>query len=202
MGAVIDDLYDHEGFGARRLPDGTLTATWTAAAAGFGARRLPDGTLTATWTAAAAGFDAYGAACDCGWRGDEDRPPTDAGYEIALEDWERDHARPLLACTVPARVTRMISDLRTEIGALAKERPAAAQQALREVQAWTDSAMAFGPRHEPTAQSCRPSDPAIAVSWVCRRRPGRPRGAGRLITDSTKVKEEADGRPTPTARRR
>ena len=25
MGAVLEDLYDHEGFAARRLADGTLT---------------------------------------------------------------------------------------------------------------------------------------------------------------------------------
>ncbi|MDQ1539142.1 MAG: hypothetical protein QOE58_3535 [Actinomycetota bacterium] len=122
MGALLDDLYDHEGFSARRLPDGTLSATWTAATADF---------------------DAYVAACDCGWRGEADRPPTDAGYEVAIDDWERDHARPLLARTVPARVTRMIRDLRTEVGTLAKERPAAAQQALSEVRAWTDAMMAL-----------------------------------------------------------
>jgi hypothetical protein len=122
MGALLDDLDDHEGFGARRLPDGTLTDSWTQETASFAA---------------------YVAACDCGWRGDEDRPPTEAGYEIALDDWERDHARPQLARTVPARVTRMIRDLRTEVGALAKERPAAAQQALSEVRAWTDAAMAL-----------------------------------------------------------
>jgi hypothetical protein len=122
MGALLDDLYDHEGFAARRLADGTRTATWTKETAKF---------------------DAYVAACDCGWRGDEDRPPNDAGHEMAIDDWERAHARPLLARTVPARVTRMIGELRTEVGALAKERPAAAQQALRDVRAWTDAALAF-----------------------------------------------------------
>jgi hypothetical protein len=122
MGAVLDDLYDHEGFAARRLPDGTLTDSWTKETAKF---------------------DAYVAACDCGWRGDEDRPPSDAGHEIAIDDWERDHARPLLARTVPRRVTRMIGDLKAEIGVLAKERPAAAQQALIEVRAWTDAMMAL-----------------------------------------------------------
>jgi hypothetical protein len=122
MGVVLDDLYNHEGFGARRLPDGTLTDSWTQATAKF---------------------DAHVAACDCGWRGDEDRPPTDAGYEIALDDWERGHARPLLARTIPTRVTRLMGDLKTEIGTLAKERPAAAQQALSEVRAWTDAAMAL-----------------------------------------------------------
>lgn len=136
MGAVIDDLYDHEGFSARRLPDGTLTDSWTQATAKF---------------------DAYVAGCDCGWRGEEERPPSDAGYEIALDDWERDHARPLLARTVPGRVTRMIGDLKAEIGVLAKERPAAAQQALSEVRAWTDAMMALARgTNQPTSRCGRP----------------------------------------------
>ncbi len=54
MGAIYDDLEGHEGFAARRLPDGTLTATWTAATASF---------------------SSYVAACGCGWKGGED-PPT------------------------------------------------------------------------------------------------------------------------------
>lgn len=45
MGTVIEDLYDHEGFGARRLPDGSLTGTWSQQTARF---------------------DAYVAACGCG----------------------------------------------------------------------------------------------------------------------------------------
>ena len=67
MDTILDDLYDHEGFAARRLPDGTLTGTWTKA--------------TAT-------FDAYVAACGCGWRGDDDQPPTEKGHEAALDAWE------------------------------------------------------------------------------------------------------------------
>ncbi len=45
---ILDDLYDHEGYGARRLPDGTVTGTWSAE--------------TAT-------FEAYIASCGCGWHG-------------------------------------------------------------------------------------------------------------------------------------
>ena len=30
MGMIIEDLYDHEGFGARRLPDGSGTGIWSA----------------------------------------------------------------------------------------------------------------------------------------------------------------------------
>jgi hypothetical protein len=29
MGMILDDLEDHEGYTARRLPDRTLTSTWT-----------------------------------------------------------------------------------------------------------------------------------------------------------------------------
>jgi hypothetical protein len=29
MGTIIDELDDHEGYALRRLPDGTLTGTWT-----------------------------------------------------------------------------------------------------------------------------------------------------------------------------
>lgn len=81
MGSIIEDLYDHEGYGARLLPDGTLTATWSAETASF---------------------EAYVAACSCGWRGGE-HPPTDEGYDAAVDAWEHDHARPLLADTVPAQ---------------------------------------------------------------------------------------------------
>jgi hypothetical protein len=48
MGLILDDLYDHEGYAARRLPDGTLTGTWT-----YATRE----------------FSAYVAACGCGWHG-------------------------------------------------------------------------------------------------------------------------------------
>lgn len=59
MGSYLEDLDGHEGYGARRLPDGTLTATWSTATARF---------------------DAYIAACSCGWLGGEHRPAED-GYE-------------------------------------------------------------------------------------------------------------------------
>jgi hypothetical protein len=45
VGSIIEDLYDHEGYGARLLPDGTLTAAWSAETASF---------------------EAYLAACSCG----------------------------------------------------------------------------------------------------------------------------------------
>jgi hypothetical protein len=82
MGVVIEDLWDHEGYGARRLPDGTLTGTWT-------------------W--ATREFTAYVAACGCGWRGSGDWPPTEAGEALAVDQWDTEHATPLLARQVVRR---------------------------------------------------------------------------------------------------
>jgi hypothetical protein len=75
MGVVIQGLEDHEGYGARRLPDGTLTSTW----------------ILATWE-----FDAYVAACGCGWRGSVDYLPTETGEQFAIDQWWMTHAEPLL----------------------------------------------------------------------------------------------------------
>jgi hypothetical protein len=75
MGVVIEGLWDHEGYAARRLPDGTLTGTWTAATREF---------------------TAFVAACGCGWRGDLEHPPTEAGEELAVDQWDAEHATALL----------------------------------------------------------------------------------------------------------
>lgn len=115
MGTFLDDLWDHEGYGARRLPDGTLTATWSKSTADF---------------------DAHVAACSCGWHGGE-HPPTDDGYEAAVDQWEVDHARPLQAETVPAAVLTAIKDAKQEIAELARQRPEAARRALDDLAAWT-----------------------------------------------------------------
>jgi hypothetical protein len=76
MGLILGDLYDHEGYAARRLPDGTLTPTWTAATDEF---------------------TAYQAACGCGWHATREHPPTEDGEELAIQQWEREHGEPLLA---------------------------------------------------------------------------------------------------------
>ncbi len=115
MGSIIEDLYDHEGYGARLLPDGTLTATWSAETASF---------------------EAYLAACSCGWRGGE-HPPTDEGYDGAVHAWEHDHARPLLAKHVPAGVKDAVRDAKQAIGRLASERPEAALLAVDDLGGWT-----------------------------------------------------------------
>ncbi len=115
MGAILDDLWSHEGYGARRLPDGTLTATGSTDSAAF---------------------DSYLAACSCGWHGGE-HPPTDDGYGAALDEWEADHARPLLAEIVPTAVSTAITDAKHPIGRLMRDRPEAARRTLDELGAWT-----------------------------------------------------------------
>ena len=54
MGVILDDLWGHEGYGARRLADGTRTGMWALATANF---------------------EAYVASCGCGWE-DGAHPPT------------------------------------------------------------------------------------------------------------------------------
>jgi hypothetical protein len=76
MGLILGDLYDHEGYAARRLPDGTLTGTWT-----YETRE----------------FTAFVAVCGCGWHATREHPPTEDGEELALQQWEREHGEPLLA---------------------------------------------------------------------------------------------------------
>jgi hypothetical protein len=73
MGVSIEDLWDHEGYAVRRLPDSTLTGVWT-----HDTRE----------------FTAYLAACGCGWRGTRELPPTEAGEELAVAQWRWEHAQP------------------------------------------------------------------------------------------------------------
>jgi hypothetical protein len=75
MGVVIEDLWDHEGYAARRLPDGTLTGTWTHATRAF---------------------TAFVPACGCGWHAQREYPPTEDGEQATLDDWHGAHATPLL----------------------------------------------------------------------------------------------------------
>jgi hypothetical protein len=86
MGTFLEDLWDHEGYAARRLPDGTLTGTWTAATAEF---------------------TAYVPACGCGWSGDREHPPTEDGEQAALAQWEAEHATPVLQRQAERRQVRL-----------------------------------------------------------------------------------------------
>jgi hypothetical protein len=91
MGRFIEDLWDHEGYGARRLPDGTLTGTWTVAT-----RALT----------------AFVPACGCGWHADREYPPTDDGEEAALGHWHDAHATPLLQQQAKRRRAELAQGLR------------------------------------------------------------------------------------------
>jgi hypothetical protein len=117
MGMIFEDLEDHEGYAARRLPDGTLTSTWTKDTAAF---------------------DTYVGACTCGWTGTDQRPPTEAGRTAAEDQWELAHARPLLAAAVPARVTELVDNLREEVAELADDRPLAARAVAQRLTAWSE----------------------------------------------------------------
>src|SRR5512132_1483003 len=88
MGVVIEDLWDHEGCAARRLPDGTLTST-----------SIRD-------------FDAYVGACGCGWRANLNYPPTEAGEQAALDHWHLGHATPLLERPTQQRRAELAQALR------------------------------------------------------------------------------------------
>lgn len=73
---------------------------------GYAARRLPDGSLTATWTAETAEYEAHVAVCGCGWQGGT-HPPTEEGYEAAGDEWHERHWRPLVT---PAPEQRLVLD--------------------------------------------------------------------------------------------
>lgn len=53
----------------------------------------------------------YVAACACGWTGGE-HPPTEHGYDAAVDEWDEHHARPLLAEAVPPAVREAIHEAR------------------------------------------------------------------------------------------
>jgi hypothetical protein len=85
MGSILtsygDDAYAHEGYAAQVLDDGSLTGTYSD-----DTRPRMVGQVVA--------------ACGCGWAGTtrytEPQRYDDAVAELALADWERDHARPIL----------------------------------------------------------------------------------------------------------
>jgi hypothetical protein len=86
MGAIIDELDDHEGYALWRLADGTLTPAGT-----HGVREVT----------------AYVAGCECGWESRRQHPPTEEGQEAAYTQWEREHTLLELA----RQATRHLQDL-------------------------------------------------------------------------------------------
>lgn len=140
MGTILDGLDDHEGYGAR----------------------LTEAALTSTRTKTTARFDAYVAACGCGWRGGR-HAATEDGYNAALGEWERTHAGPLLARTVPADVRHMISDVAKAVGQLIEDRPVAGLEALRTLAEWADAAVARIQRGPTTARQQPPRGRSLGL---------------------------------------
>jgi hypothetical protein len=116
MGTIFEDLEHHEGYAARRLPDGTVTSRGTPATAEL---------------------RAYVAACGCGWTG-TDHPPTEEGREEAVAAWEADHAHALSSHTVPRGVAEVVAEARRAVGELARRRPLAAMAVLRDLGTWAN----------------------------------------------------------------
>lgn len=118
MGTLLmsygDDAYDHEGYVAQVLNDGTLTGTYS------------DDTESRM-------VGQVVAACGCGWAGATRYPcpePFDAlAHELALAEWERDHARPTLAGRRADRWDR----LRTLIRQLAESHATTTRTRFREL---------------------------------------------------------------------
>lgn len=123
MGKFIDNMYEHEGYAARRLPDGTLTG-----------QVLDYSEITG-----------HVAACDCGggwndpqWYGSTEYPSTEEGEQAALEEWERVHARPLLVSRVPDGLDDDVAAMLDRLRLLAVERPVGVLGALRRIERGTD----------------------------------------------------------------
>jgi len=119
-----DTGYDHEGYAAYVLDDGTLTSTWG-----------PDTRPRMTGERVAA--------CSCGWTGTT-RYPTrelfdEQAHELALGEWEHTHAVPALSAAVRDRTRRLprllsslAADLDTRLGdATAPQRAAVLERTLR-----------------------------------------------------------------------
>jgi hypothetical protein len=114
---------------------------------GYAARRLPDGSLTGTWTADTADFTGYVAACSCGWHGNVDHPPTGDGEIAAAGEWHRTHLQKLITKAQeswPAWAERVAVRARAVAGHVASGRPdmaaAVAARLEGEVATWRRTA--------------------------------------------------------------
>lgn len=101
MGTILtnygDAGYDHEGYPAQLLDDGSITGTYSAETEPHMIGQVV-------------------AACDCGWRGTTRYPcpePFDEQAEnLALAEWEHLHARPVLEACRTKRWTSLAAHLR------------------------------------------------------------------------------------------
>jgi hypothetical protein len=74
-------------------------------------------------------------ACSCGWTGTT-YYDTAVGRDAALQEWNDQHAKPLLQTTVPWHLADKITDLKAALIDLARQRPAAARSAVDGLRAW------------------------------------------------------------------
>ena len=113
MGVVYEDLYDHEGYAAGRSSNG---------------EQVPRGRPAVV--------DVYEAACSCGWYGNCHYPLTEEGRELAILEWENEHALPLLELAIPASVATAVEEAERAVRDLAGRRPRAARQLLERHAKW------------------------------------------------------------------
>lgn len=113
MGVVYEDLYDHGDYAS-----GSPTPE---------ARRRPLTRVAAS---------AYVACCSCGWTGTCDYPLTDEGRELAIGEWESNHALPLLELAVPASVATLVEQAERAVRDLIDRRPRAARLLLERHARW------------------------------------------------------------------
>ncbi|MQA14921.1 MAG: hypothetical protein GEV09_12315 [Pseudonocardiaceae bacterium] len=107
--------YDHEGYAAHVLDDGSLTGTHSA-----DTRPRMVGAVVA--------------ACDCGWTGATRYPRRtefdEDAEELALQEWERSHARPVLERAQRGELWRLEAQLR-ELATVAQQLCGADRPPLR-----------------------------------------------------------------------
>lgn len=80
-------------------------------------------------------------ACSCGWTGTT-HYDTAVGRDAALQEWNDHHAKPLLQTTVPWHLADQITDLKAALIDLARERPAAARDAVQDLVSWCGRVLA------------------------------------------------------------
>jgi hypothetical protein len=139
MGAIIEDLDDPEGY-----------ALW----------RLADGSVIPAWSSGVSEFSGYVARCACGCHAQRQHPPTEAGYEQAIDQWVDEHALAELARQASRRredLGRVLAWFGTQAGRL--QDPASLDRPV----AWIAPAS---------------SSSSSSVTWTARRPSGRPTVSG------------------------
>src|SRR5881397_3778549 len=108
MGTILtgygDAAYEHEGYAAQVLDDGSITGTYSAQTK----PRM---------------IGAVVAACDCGWQGSTRYPTRELfdedAEQLALAEWEHQHALPTLRTAhaeLAERLQRLLAEHATRLG--------------------------------------------------------------------------------------